>query len=311
MGAHTLILTNCTGRKRSGGRSIGLGSEEMAGSLEQAAKAWARAVRCAPRPCAADRTYVGRSFTEATHVARSLSADLYVISAGLGVIAAQESIPRYNLTVSDGSGSIGPLLVRLGAAPHNWWAAMIGEFGDDRSVTRLLERHADSLALLALPSSYLALIAKELEHLSEEKLARVRILTSTRGQAILPERVGRVALPYDDRLEGSVFPGTRSDFPQRALRHFTEVLSGQTLTIESAQIAVSQSMRALQKPAIAVREKRTDAEIVALLQDNWIRFDGASTRLLRYLRDEALVACEQRRFRGLWTRVRQDVLAKI
>ncbi|MGF6923880.1 hypothetical protein OKW28_008077 [Paraburkholderia sp. 40] len=69
-------------------------------------------------------------------------------------------------------------------------------------------------------------------------------------------------------------------------------------------------MLALKKPVIPVRERKTDSEILALLRKNWDRFDGTSARLLRFLRDEALVACEQSRFRNLWCHLQQDLAKK-
>ena len=43
-----------------------------------------------------------------------------------------------------------------------------------------------------------------------------------------------------------------------------------------------------------------------MLHKSWESHGGSSTRLLRYLRDEALVACEQGRFRSLWHQVRAE-----
>ncbi|EJY58328.1 hypothetical protein PACIG1_5859 [Pseudomonas aeruginosa CIG1] len=48
------------------------------------------------------------------------------------------------------------------------------------------------------------------------------------------------------------------------------------------------------------RRRASDEEVKALLIAAWGTHNGSSTRLLRYLRDDALVACEQSRFRSLW-----------
>jgi hypothetical protein len=63
-------------------------------------------------------------------------------------------------------------------------------------------------------------------------------------------------------------------------------------------------MGALQKPSLPARQRKTDAEIIALLCQNWERLNGSATALLRYLRDDALVSCEQSRFSAL----RQQIL---
>jgi len=70
---------------------------------------------------------------------------------------------------------------------------------------------------------------------------------------------------------------------------------------------VRQAMEGLQKPIVPERKRKTDDEILTLLRENWCRLNGSATALLRYLRDDALVACEQSRFRTL----RQQVLSEL
>jgi hypothetical protein len=116
----------------------------------------------------------------------------------------------------------------------------------------------------------------------------------------LPTRLQSSVLPYDERLEGlDGYAGTRSDFPQRALRHFVEVVRGHTLPLEQAREHVRAAMAALRKPVLPERQRKSDEEIIALLRQHWQRLNGSATALLRYLRDDALVACEQSRFRTL------------
>jgi hypothetical protein len=305
-----IVVTNCTNRKRVSGVGVALDEVETSGPLTSVAAHWAKTVRKARPLRLAQDVYMGRAFVEAQRVATSLNATLHVISAGLGVVGATDPIPSYDLTVSDGSNSLKPLLLRLGKEPSDWWSALTAKLGHQRSVHALLDRHADALALFALPGSYVALIAQDLASLSDTQVNRIRIITSGHGQALVPANARHVVLPYDERLEGSSFPGTRTDFAQRALRHFVEVLHGHRLSAEEAQAAVVNAMHTLRKPVVPVRERKTDAEILALLRKNWHRFDGASTRLLRYLRDEALVACEQGRFRGLWCLLQQELTTK-
>jgi len=199
-----------------------------------------------------------------------------------------------------------PLLVRLGQEPSDWWRVLTAELGARHTIPALLQRHSGALALFALPGSYVALIAEDLASLTEVQVNRIRIITSDHGRAFVPDNVRHVALPYDERLEGSSYAGTRTDFAQRAMRHFVETLEGHRLSVDEAHASVANAMRNLTKPVVPMREKKTDAEILALLRENWHRFDGASTRLLRFLRDEALVACEQGRFRGLWSDLQQE-----
>lgn len=305
-----IVVTNCTNRKRVDDGTVTLTAADMRGPLSSVAARWSKALRKVCPSRQAQNVYVGRAFSEARQVTATLGGHLYIISAGLGVVDAAEVIPSYNLTVAEGANSLKPLLTHLGKGPSDWWAALTTELGQQRSVRALLEKNADALVLFALPGSYIALIAEDLASLTRRQLSNIRIITSAHGQSLVPENARHVALPYDERLEGSSYVGTRTDFPQRALRHFIDALAGHQLSIDEARASVSAAMLALKKPVVPVRERKTDSEILALLRKNWDRFDGASARLLRYLRDEALVACEQSRFRSLWCYLQQDLANK-
>lgn len=309
MARKVIVVTNCTNRKRVGG-GLSLAEIEISGPLASVAARWTKAIAKASPSRQAQDVYAGRSFAEARRVAETLKGTLHVISAGLGVVDASDPIPSYDLTVAGGAGSVKPLLARLGKEPADWWSALTAELGDQSSVRALLDRHPDSMALFALPGSYIKLIAQDLAFLTKSQVSRTRIITSDHGQALVPDIARHVVLPYDERLEGSSYAGTRTDFAQRALRHFTEVLAGHRLSAEEGRVAVAKAMRALRKPVVPMREKKTDAEIMTLLRKNWHRFDGSSTRLLRYLRDEAMVACEQGRFRSLWCLLQHDLGTK-
>ncbi|MFV8668454.1 hypothetical protein ACNRC9_05470, partial [Ralstonia pseudosolanacearum] len=228
---------------------------------------------------------------DATTVAKFLSCPLYIASAGLGLVSEDENVPAYDATVAEVDSPLSALLARMKKGPADWWLALVTEWGPQRSIRGVLRQHKDALVLLALPSTYLSLVSKELDSLSNDEVSRLRIFTSTRGASVLSNSVRSSVLPYDERLEGSEYRGTRTDFPQRALRHFVEVLSGHALSLQQAKVRVADTMQSLQKPAAPARDRRSDEEIRTLVRENWERFGGSSTRLLRYLRDDALVSC--------------------
>jgi hypothetical protein len=114
-------------------------------------------------------------------------------------------------------------------------------------------------------------------------------------------------MPYDERLEGVVnHKGTRSDFPQRALRHFVTHLKGHELSMNKAKEGVEASMAASVRPTIPLREKVPNERILELIRTHWDRHEGSASKLLRFLRDEAHIACEQSRFSGIWRKVKAD-----
>lgn len=282
---------------------LALENADTARALGTLADTWLRQVRTidgiALRP-AAD-LYTGRSISEARRAAASLAAPLHIVSAGHGLLHADDCIPAYDVTVSAAAdNALHRCLVRLDKTPADWWQALIASFGQQRSLAALLAGSPNAIVLLAVPSIYLRLLAHELADLGDDAIARLRIITSPHGASTLPPSLQAAVMPYDERLEGlAAFAGTRSDFPQRALRHFATVLAGHALPSDRARQRVTEAMEALCKPVLPARRRQSDDEIIALLRQNWARFNGSATALLRFLRDEALVACEQSRFRSL------------
>jgi hypothetical protein len=52
----------------------------------------------------------------------------------------------------------------------------------------------------------------------------------------------------------------------------------------------------------------SDQEIKEIIYKNWKKCGGRRENLLRYLRDKALVSCEQKRFGHLWNEVKLEIL---
>lgn len=286
---------------------MSLSEAQRRGTLEGITRRWVKALEKAPCIDEAQNVYSGRSILEAKSATKAVNGELYIVSAGLGLIHASDHIPAYDLTVSGGIGSLEPVLTKLGKRPSDWWSALINELNPARSVQSLIEANKKTRFLFALPAGYLDLIAEDLDKLTLSQAAQLRIITSKLGEGVLPQRLRRLVLPYDERLEGSMYAGTRTDFPQRALRHFVTELHGHNLDHATAVTKVRDAMTALKKPVLPSRAKKTDEEILSLLQANWEQYGGASSRLLRYLRDDALVACEQSRFRGLWLQMQKKL----
>lgn len=294
------------------GEALTLGKAKDAISLTSLVHGWVKANASAAHHEAAVNLYQGRSFAEAKMAAREIGADLYVISAGHGLIHSGHRIPSYNLTVSASPGNeLHRVLSRLQNTSSDWWQLLTRQFDEDRSIAAMMDRTGNAPVLLAVPSPYLSMISQDLAGLSEKQVARLRIFTSEYGASELPPRLRSAVMPYDERLEGLPnFDGTRVDFAQRALRHFVLVLQGHLLPPERAKDQVLHAINALVKPVPPKREKKSDAEIIELIRENWERLNGSSAALLRYLRDDALVACEQGRFAMLRRGVQMQLNSK-
>jgi hypothetical protein len=152
------------------------------------------------------------------------------------------------------------------------------------------------------------MIAPDLLGLPENKRHLLRIFSSAAGSADLHPELQPFTLPYDDRLEAIPgHSGTRTDFPQRALRHFIEEVEGHRCPLLEARARVESALVGLQPRHIPTRTKMTDGEIANVMRKQWRRHNGSSTQLLRYLRQEAQIACEQKRFRDIWQVLRTEM----
>ncbi len=288
------VVTNCTQRKAVDA-DVDVGQLPEADGLDPLANAWQRLVASAPSAGTAATLYQGRSISDTAVVAGHLSSRLYVVSAGLGLVAEDQCVPSYECTVAAGS-ALSDRLGRLGATAADWWAALTASH--PHPLTRLISQGP---TLLALPSSYLRMVRHDLSHVSAAEAKQLSIFTSTAGAAVVPERLAVCVMPYDDRLESVTgYAGTRADFAQRALRHFVLELQAAELPHDEARAKVAAALAQRPRPCRTQGTRLSDDEIRRMLRTQWTRHEGRSTRLLRYLRDEARISCEQKRFSRIW-----------
>jgi hypothetical protein len=165
---------------------------------------------------------------------------------------------------------------------------------------------------VALPGTYLDLATCDLASLVQQAPDRVRIFTRSDPRAI-DAQLRAAIMPYDARLDGphSPLPGTLADFAQRALRHFAETVlaSSPNGDLEQHQKGVLRSLGRWARPQSPTRPRQSDEEIRHLISRNWSAVGGRSGRMLRVLRDDLGVACEQARFAALFGEVKAAKLA--
>jgi hypothetical protein len=301
-----VIITSCTLRKRADGSAPLCISSLRARGIGELAAAWTRTMACAPDRRPVERLYMGRTFSDSLRVTSRLNGRLFVVSAGLGLVEATEDAPAYEATIAAKDSHLSQVLRRYEQVTSTWWRELGKCRGEEFPISSLVRNSRTATFFVALPSAYLRMVAEDLSRLSVRHATRLRIFTSKPGAASVPAPLRGSVLPYDDRLEGTSRPGTRTDFAQRAMRHFVEDLNGSSHDLASAHDLVRASLERLKAKEVPLRNKRSDEEILQLLRENWFRFGGSSGRLLRYLRDDALVACEQGRFRKLWLELRES-----
>jgi len=172
-----------------------------------------------------------------------------------------------------------------------------------------LARENGGLLICALPQAYLLMAAPGLISLAESGAVDLRIITAART-ANIDQRLLRWTMPYDDRLDGpdSPIPGTLGDFPARAARHFVEaILSREPRGAASKHARSVDAALSRWQPSVSrVGRRCSDDEVMALLRKHWQAAEGRSAALLRVLRDDLGIACEQGRFANLARKIRAE-----
>jgi hypothetical protein len=306
------LVAPCSGRKKCD-PEVGLRGQDLpAGALADVADNWASRIRSAGNLIKARNLYGGRGFCEALAAARDAAGHLFIVSAGLGLRSAEDTVPAYSLTVADRDpDSIWRAATRSNSStdPRDWWRALCGRLGKPTPVADLIVSRPLTLFLLALPLSYLRMIAADLDTLASPDRERIRLVGPNALDETFDSTWPTNLMPYDDRLDGedSLHRGTRSDFPQRAARHFVNLIRNGHLN-DSAVIhaeLVRCSLEMLRAPERPRRPRYSDAELKRIIGDLFDETDGRSSESLRRLRRERHIACEQGRFRKLFWQVAQ------
>lgn len=288
------IITSCT-KKKIGDVQVSV-STLAPGKISSVGNRWVAALKAIEASTPASKLYQGGSHAESRRAAIGSGFSHFIVSAGLGLISAEVAVPNYAASVLTGDDDV---LARLqDADAAEWWHWLQGHSPFARSLESQLTAN-DGPCLVALPKAYLAMIASYLLALPGPLLARVRIFSGSRAPAAL----AHLQMPYDDRLDGidSPYKGTRSNFAPRAMRHFALNLLPSCDGHSAAQhhAAVAAALADWRRPTRTLGQRKTDAELRDILRANWEAMEGRSTRMLRLLRDNLGIACEQSRFAGL------------
>ncbi|RWL75145.1 MAG: hypothetical protein EOR69_32010 [Mesorhizobium sp.] len=292
------VLVPCASRKRlqpdRNASAVSLHRSDQT-DLETA---WLQQLRKLPVACEATELYGGRGFQLARQASTIADAPLYIVSAGLGLVAAERPVPTYGLTVSGrGPESIAARVNGRFDAVSWWHAVNKGPYSTP--LASIFKRNASQPVVIALSQPYARMLASSLDALTDADVARLRVI-GVNLDTVLSSRFAPSLLPYDERLE-AIMPGTRADFPQRALLHFASeglaICPGADASTHSGW--VQSALAGRRAPARRQRPRLSDDDILALIKRHLPTMTGIG-RLLRVLRNQEGVACEQARFSRLY-----------
>lgn len=290
-----MVITACTNRKRSAPLPELLARELPFGTADLVCAAWFDRMAAVTEPrFDLSELYCGRSFGDAQAAAKPSNARLFIVSAGLGLAAASARAPSYGLTLALGAAD--SVLRRIEGSSQDWWRALSAASPFSEDVP-----NEGGLILAALSRPYLAMVAADWASWPLERQSRLRIFCMD-PPAELSGTLREQVMPYDYERFQSVggFAGTRGDFAQRALRHFAERIAVQCGSTRDHAQAVTELLAPLTPAVWPNNQRRSDEELLALIYGEWDAAGGRSTTMLRRLRGELGVACEQGRFKKLF-----------
>lgn len=229
------------------------------------------------------------------------AADLAILSAGLGYVRSGTAIPGYDLTIRPkGPGSIVPKIVDDLDAARWWTAVKKGPF----SSSPVGDARGRSRVLVCLSKAYADMVRRDLLAISRIDGLELRIFGLSLAEH-LDEALRPHVMPYDERLDLLGRPGTRVDFPQRALLDFVTHVAPGSLEADRRSVA-ARLAPVVAKRSVRKQRRLTDEEIRALVVGLMPQL-GASSRMLRHLRDVERVSCEQSRFARIFNEVKREV----
>lgn len=303
-----IYITICTNRKRKHGQSVLHAYDLSCGTQEEVASRWLVKLTQAEKVVEAQDLYCGRGFVEAIATAKITKTEPWIISAGLGLVHARDRVPEYNLTIIPSTHDSIQKRITTKFCFSSWWSALNKSTG--RSLSTLFKDYPQCIILISLSQVYLKLVEHDLLRLDDSSLRRLRIV-GLASEETLPERLKSAYMPYDKRLNDPEFgiPGTMSDFPQRAALHFTKNIMSNYNIISSLDHAslVKKSLSDLRQPLIPKRKRMANDEIIQIITNWWDQAEGQSSKMLRLLRDKLKIACEQKRFRLLFNKVKEEI----
>jgi hypothetical protein len=236
-------------------------------------------------------------------------ADLWVASAGYGLVPATAQVRPYSATFAASEDSVwregdGSRLAVLRA----WWngiQAMPGpEAGAPRSLTALAGMDSDAVILVIASPAYIAAMADDLAGVRARLTDPQRLIVISSRHGSLPGWLKPHLVPSEAPLSG-VLGGSRGSLHARTARRIFQEAATVPLRADILRSHYERLLGTVESATVPSRSKLSNEEVRRFIREALAENHGLScTAALRSLRTTGQ-ACEQRRFAGLYAEVRR------
>ncbi|AAZ28749.1 hypothetical protein [Colwellia psychrerythraea] len=299
------LITNCTNLKKSNIQGkVTLESLIREHNSQSIVSAWFEHLENAVQKVPANEVYAGDHWKVATSIVVP-NLDLWVLSAGYGLIHSSSHIGSYDATFSSGSENS---INKTGLSNNEWWESLHQVRNSEnfkcQSLHSLVSINVDDVFFIAASPDYLRVIQKELKQLLLDKKLTNKNLFIISSK----HNIDKILMPYF--LESSAdfcstLKGGRVSLNIRLARYLLEQDSVKKFSPNHIIDKYNHLQKTSVKLPVKNRKKLSDDEInnfiIKELEVNQ-GFKVSATMLLKKLRSINL-ACEQKRFTKLLNKI--------
>jgi hypothetical protein len=282
------------------------------GTAEDVAEDWlARAGQAAQRD-AAYRLYGGAGWSQslrAWEAVKPQKGELFVASAGFGLLSSDAIVPPYAATFSPEDDRIAQALNgydSIGEAHRAWWAA-INKARLNTAMPLCQMLRGFDCVVVALSAHYFRAVRDDLTTLAEKiGPKKLFVLATGVAKAEVPEVLWPCFLPIGVAIEG-LLNGPCATLNQRALVWLLEEIVPHSGWERAAiEKEIKCHMKKLRPTEPKPKQRLSDSEIEEWIVRQWTeRPREGRTALLRQLRLKGY-SCEQKRFSEIVAGIEQE-----
>jgi len=306
------VVVGCANRKRKPpARGLQLGAYPT--GIEARSAQWLKRIgRPETDTVTAHDLYMGEhwSVVKGLHEAAGQGGcdiEIWVVSAGYGLVPAESLLEPYSATFSPGSRDSvvqGVLGEQRNEANRYWWEQLTrpraSRETETRSLTQLARKDPSVPIVVALSKTYAQAVREDLNAASLAMGNNKNLMLVTTGGPLT--HLENIQLPCDARFVNSL-GGTRTALNVRVVDLIVRNCRDHSFGLTAVRGFLRHSLdNSGSIPTYGHRKKKSDAVIRGLIRDRLRDHDYSRSSLLRLLRDEGF-ACEQRRFSTLFDEV--------
>jgi len=298
------LITSCTNLKKSSIKGkISLKDIKCELNPIDTVKSWIESIENPEQQVAVSDLYVGDHWKIANSI-NYPNLDLWVLSAGYGLVHKSSLVGSYDATFSPDSDNA---IKHAGLENHEWWDA-IHQYRSKENYScddfsSLIELNRSDIFVVAASPSYLKVISSDLKHLISRGIL-------TKDNLVIISSKHNIGKELEDYLLissadfSSTLKGARVSLNIRLAQYLLDSREGEFKGVQTIMDKYNQLRNNSLKHIAVVRKKLTDDEVINFIRSELkiLGIDTGASLLLRNLRSNNL-ACEQKRFTKLFKQV--------